>query len=159
MFYLQACWALTALPAACRDTGPDNAHSLPPVTASHKGQGSDSTPISAVMLTGASQGKPHCRIVHSHPPLPPQQQRCPKNHEAQSPLNLNPTFEIDKFNDIIQVRVPNCGYQNHNLASDSIQVKGRLRTHSEFWSCISAPNMVMSTIKEGFKIWFSENPP
>ena len=41
----------------------------------------------------------------------------------------------------------------------SPQVKGRLRAHISFWKKIGAPNLILSIIKEGYRLPFVNIPP
>ena len=40
-----------------------------------------------------------------------------------------------------------------------INVKGRLKSNLEFWTGIGTPNMILSIIRDGLKLWFSQEPP
>ena len=82
-----------------------------------------------------------------------------QRHQRQAQASLKVASLSHKFADVLEVR---CDYQDSsikNLISDKVNVKGRLRAHSQFWFHIGASSMVLSVINEGYRIPFITSPP
>ena len=56
--------------------------------------------------------------------------------------------------------VTNCGevYSEH-MKGVSLQVKGRLKQHFEFWQKIGSPHFILTVIREGYRLPFMQSPP
>lgn len=66
-------------------------------------------------------------------------------------------FNYLEFLDIENPYVIN--YVNYHLNSEMPDIIGRLKSHSEFWETLNAPENVMQIVKYGFKVPFLKNPP
>ncbi len=75
-------------------------------------------------------------------------QPCPKGAELQ-----------EKFGDVLEVYCNFKSYDVKDLISDDVNVKGRLKEHSQFWNEIGASSTVMSIIIEGYRIPFAQQLP
>ena len=150
-FLLQACRALTASLVGCQGTGPEPAASTTS-TAPCTSRDTDSETSRLEPQSGEIGAPSHCPIDPSFPRHPlqlPCSPRTPKAHPSHNSVT-------EKFADIIQVP---CEADCQDLISDKVNVKGRLKSHSEFWYHINSPDMIMSIINDGLMIWFSEEPP
>ena len=78
----------------------------------------------------------------------------PKGRNAQRNV-LKETYSV--FEDLCEVK--GCLEGDNTFTLTSPQVKGRLRAHISFWQKIGAPNLILSIIKEGYRLPFVNIPP
>ena len=83
----------------------------------------------------------------------------PQLEDQQTKRKERPTecVKRDVFEDLCEVK--DCLEGDNTCTLTSPPVKGRLRAHISFWQKIGAPNLILSIIKEGYRLPFVNIPP